>query len=474
MKAANTGKKTHWLRTTLIVLILCGLAGCGIAAWSYTRNAAPVQATATLELTFQGADQGVGFNRNAYDISAVFSDRVLTAAIEDTGLDLTADQVRENLTVTAVYPEDQVAQATSYSSLLDFASNQRYAGDTFIATLYSVRLTDDFGLAQSELTGLLNNVLERFRAALIQETSYGISAEVVIPESGDYAAQIAALQTRNADAAAYAREIGSAQPQFKVDGKGFNDLAARFDQLAEGDLTRLSSTAETYGLSKKPGRQTAAYRQTALESGVMLEKKQEELAKLDELIAAYDKNEIIYLSSSNGTEKLFDSSTAAYDELIARRKTLSDEIAELNLTAAKNRQLLENRTAPAVPAETATAAEAEEGAETETAEKAEAPAAEDEALNQSRIAGLENGIAAAQAKEAELMSDFSAMIQALNAQYLNESTISVYGMKYTRPSLFSMACLKQAVKYAGALCAAGLIVCLAGIFLSRRKEAKRG
>ena len=50
------GRKINWLKTTILVLLACGVAGLGLAVALFFGNAAPTYASATLVLTFDRSE----------------------------------------------------------------------------------------------------------------------------------------------------------------------------------------------------------------------------------------------------------------------------------------------------------------------------------------------------------------------------------------------------------------------------------
>ena len=52
-------KKTHWLRNTLIVLIICGLIGTVLAAILFNGENNRTYATASIQFSFEGAAEVV-------------------------------------------------------------------------------------------------------------------------------------------------------------------------------------------------------------------------------------------------------------------------------------------------------------------------------------------------------------------------------------------------------------------------------
>ena len=51
-------KKTHWLRNTLIVLIICGLAGTILAAILFNGENNRTYAVSSIQFAFEGSAEG--------------------------------------------------------------------------------------------------------------------------------------------------------------------------------------------------------------------------------------------------------------------------------------------------------------------------------------------------------------------------------------------------------------------------------
>ena len=54
-------KTTHWPRTTILILIACGIVGLILSAVLFFRDPGPTYASATLVLTFDGAAGRFGY-----------------------------------------------------------------------------------------------------------------------------------------------------------------------------------------------------------------------------------------------------------------------------------------------------------------------------------------------------------------------------------------------------------------------------
>ena len=182
-------KKTHWLRTTLITLVACGLAGLLLAVILFNANPERTGVTSSIEFSFEGAAEGLAPNGIRFDMSALTSDEVLNAALEDAGLAgrYTAEQIRGNILVSGVYPKDIVKQMTGYESVLTGNAGKVASAD-YHATLYNVALYNDFdkNVSRKDLESLLAAVMSEFRARFEQTYAVFLSEDSRIGSLASY------------------------------------------------------------------------------------------------------------------------------------------------------------------------------------------------------------------------------------------------------------------------------------------------
>lgn len=159
------GKKSHWLRTILIVLVSCLLAGVILAVILHGANPEKNYATAKMEFTFPGAETGKGPDGKPFDPNALKSDEVLKAALQAAGMSYTAEDVRKNLAVFGEYPGEYRKQMTEYIQLFDTPKVGEYSVVGYHPTRYNVLLSGnlDSKLPAGQLTGLLNEIMKAYR-----------------------------------------------------------------------------------------------------------------------------------------------------------------------------------------------------------------------------------------------------------------------------------------------------------------------
>ena len=459
-------KKTHWLRNTLIVLIACGLIGTILAAILFNGENNRTYAESFIQFSFDGAADGKAPNGYPFDVNGLITDEVLNTALEASGLTATytAEQLRENLIVTGIYPEKIAEQMTKYVSLLDTEADNRAAVTDYHATQYSVTLYNDFdkGISSGKLTELLNNILTAYRTYFAK--TYAANLEQAYPIADlpdyDYAQQMDAISESVNQQISYAEEMKELARDFRMDNKGFGDIVTRFQNL-QSDIDRLNATITLNAVSKDRTRIQKRYEMEIRELKIQLESLTEELKQVEAQLNSYDKDGIIYVSANGSLNRVGDTSSNTYDRLVEIRKDVSDQIAETNAKISLIQARLDDMTGAA--ARMRKAGEDEDAAAVEQLNRKEL-----EELRQ----GVETKIETLVTKKNAIVSDFAAMLDAYSAQEINERTVSATAVKYKTPSLISGEFIKKVMKTAGPLCAVGFMVCMILLIRSRKKEQR--
>lgn len=460
-------KKTHWLRNTLIVLIICGLLGTVLGAVIFFTEGNRTYAEAKIQFSFEDAVEGKAPNGYPFDLNGLTTDEVLDTALEASGLTgtYTAKQLRENLTVTGVYPEKIAEQMTKYVSLLDANADNAAAVTDYHPTQFSVTLYNDFdkGISSGKLSELLGNILTAYRAYFAK--TYAASLDQANPISDlpeyDYAQQMEAISESVSQQIRYAEEMKELAKDFRMNGKGFGDIVTRYQNL-QSDINRLNATITMNAVSKDRTRLQKRYEMEIRELQIQLDSLTEELKQVEAQVNSYDKDGIIYVSANGSLSRVGSSATQTYDKLVETRKKVSDKIAETNAKIILYQARLDDMTGAA--AKMQKAGEDEDAAAVEQLNRKEL-----EELRKS----VEEKISALDTKKDAIVSDFAAMLDAYSAQEINERTVSSTAVKYKAPSLISGEFIVKALKTAGPICAVGFMVCMALLIRSRRKEEKQ-
>ena len=371
-------RKTHWFRTTLLVLIACGLAGTVLAAFLFRADAPAAYASAKVQFSFEKAAEGIAPDGKTFDLSGLTSEEVLNAGLEAAGLQgsYTADQIRESLTVSGEYPETYLEQMTRYVSLLTGdADTEQTVSAAFRPTQYTVQLSSSFdsGLSPAKLTELLTRILEAWRTAFIREHAVPLPSEVLEKNLNDfdYSQQLEILSETSAQRQRYAREMETVTEDFSWGGLSFGDIVVRYQAL-DTEIDRLNAQITLNVISRDRDRLQKRYEMEIRDQKIRLESLKDELEKIEELVKDYEKEGIIYVSSNGSLQKVGSNTSATYDQLVTKRKEVSDSIASVNARIALYQDRLDDMTG----GETGTAGDAAKAETAAPAPETEAPEAE--------------------------------------------------------------------------------------------------
>ncbi len=499
-------KEFHLLRTSLIILIVCAIIGLSVTCYKFFGQPDPTYASASIQLSFDGAAQGILPNGSKYDAGDLTSDEILNAALEGAGMTgvYTPEQLRNSINVTPSYPTDILEQVVSYESLLNFTANRKLTIGDYHPTTFGVELKNDFdkSISQGKLEEMLKQIMTVYQAHVIRIGSNALDSEDAILNNYtayDYPQQLEILSNHLALVAENADEMYAKDATFRLNGVGFNDISVQLNNLITNNISQLNAEITMNALTKDTARLLTQYQFEIRDLNNQLEKQNQRLAKIDDLTKSYEKNEIIYLSTADSLTKIDGNSSVTYDKLVEERKVVTDLIAELRSrisTYTLRMNDLMGKTAeektPVVPEETAEAGTpAEEGtAETEAAEtgtsetetteaeteltkkEIEEAAAQAEELNKQRVAKLEKNIAALKEKTDAVIAEYQKMLDAYNAAKLNDVSVRIYNFQYKTPKVLSGAFIKAVVKEAGPFGLIGICVCLMMVFIAKRRKAR--
>ena len=501
--------KTHWLKITLITLASCAVIGLILSVILFNQNPGRTYASATIQFSFNGAGEGKAPNGYPFDVNGIYSEEVLTNALETSGLQdkYTTEDISNNLTIIGVYPEDIVKQMTAYNSLLDADADQQAAMADYHATLYNVTLYNDFDttVSQDTLKTLLANILNSYRDYFVKTSAFSLQKTDPITdlEEYDYTQQLLAISEAASQQSRFAQEMADKASDFRTDRKGFDDIVISYDNL-KSDIDRLDANITLNTLSRDRERLQKQYEMELRTLNRNLEGTQEALKRIEELVAAYEKDGIIYVSTSGSLRQVSSNASETYDKLVEKRKELTDEITTINADISKYQALLDDmtrnsetvgeETAKAELTETKTAetkttetskattedaitdTATETTKETTTAEATEETVDTSVELTEAELKQLgrttEKQIENLTAKKDKVTLDFKTMLDTYAKQEINERTVLTSSTKFKTPSLLSTEFLVIAIKTAGPICVVGFMVCLVLLIISRRKEEK--
>lgn len=464
-----TPKKTHWLRNSVVILLIFAIAGLALTWVRFRRDPGPTVASATIVFSFEDAADGIAPNGTVFRISDITSDEVLNNALSACSLEgaYTADQLRQCLSTRGVYPANMASRVKSYVPMLDATASHEARVDNYHATTYTVELSNRFDSAISagQLGDLMKAIVAAYRDYFTGAYANRLMQDdIALRLAGrDYIQQADIAETYFASVADYAREMAVRRPAFRRDGAGFGDISLRLDSLVDSDIARLKADLTLNGLTLDPDRLECQYTFKISELENLLNHNQALLEGLEALINGYEKTGTVYVSNGTTMTRVEGNTSATYDTLVRRHTEVAEDIAVLTTRCATYRQRLED-----LVGKERDDAEGWSWGIADDATGAAAPTA----MTQAQATAMDQRVAAIVDKGNACVDDFEAMLAAFNESEINDQTVAISGVRTRAPKLFSDDFNKLALRTAGPFVAVGLMLCLALVILSRRRESR--
>ena len=474
----SRNEKNALTRKVIIILAACIIVGLILSVVLFQTEKAPVTANGSIQLSFESAAEGIAPNGTKFSPDDILSDDVLVPALKSAGLDekYTADQIRSAMTVNGVYPDNIVKQMTSYDSLLDFATSREFNMKKFYPTQFNVALNNRFDpqISNAELGKLLQSILQGYRDFFFANYSLGFNEngydELFDLSAYDYPQMLQVIELDMSQIAQYATELYEKDPTYRYAGRGFNDFYIRLQNLIDNDLARMNANLTMNALTKNNERLLMQYECEIRDRENELEKKTAELVRLEQLLASYDKNEIIYLSTSDSLNKIDGNSSETYDLLVETKKEVADRITALKIEINDFRLKMDDLKQNGIAANKETVPQEQPDSdlvELPDASIAEQPVKLDKSA---QTATLEKDIEGVLQTKDTILADFAEMLNAYNREKLNDGTVVTKFKKVNETSIISGTFVIRCIKTVGPFFAIGLILC---VILKLRDEKKK-
>ena len=514
-------KKQFAANKYIVVLAVCLLIGIVVTIAVFFQNSGRVSANSSVLFAFDGAANGVTPNGDEFDIFGIGAEDVLSAALTECNLQdkYTPDQIRSSLYVRGVYPGDIADQILSFESLFDYQSSKTFTHDGFHATRYNIALYNDFdrNISKDQLNNILNAVMSAYRTSFIAQYSETWDAKLVDLnlEEYDYIQQLSVLNERMDQVGDYAGQMYQKESKVMLNGQTFNDIRIRIRNLSDNEIPRLRALVILGGLSKDPERLLMQYEYEIENLSIRLRNQKVRLQEVEELLAAYEKNEVLYISSGDAFTKIDGNSSQTYDQLVAERKSVANGITEIKTDIsdrllrmgdilgddayaseyiAQVNEMLQEQMSEEEYQQIINGGSEESGENTDTGESDEFENGENpenpeeqEEPDENIQASIRKGRGEAGSGAAELEADiytlvdkitaiendFNAMLDVYNEEQFSDMTIVLTPSYVGTRKIVSGAFIKSGIMNAGPFMAIGVMICVIMVLLDMKKKEKK-
>lgn len=295
-------------------------------------------ARAVISFQYEGIEDGLDPNGAAFDINKIKSPAVIEEALK--ALDITeydAEEIRENIVIEGVIPEDAVERITVVKemALEDVSNYEKILDVSYFPSQYIVYLYKDFGMSGAETSQILNAILESYREYFLDTYAntevLTVTGNLIDYTDYDYAEALDMLETQIEIMQDYVIERRDQAPEFRssTTGLAFGDIVTALDTVEGINLANLNSYIEGHTLTKDRERQIEYYEYKIKKYNMSIAECQVQLSNIQSVIDKYQKDPVVIVSSQETTQQL-EQTNEYYDQLLQQKLSLSARIAALN------------------------------------------------------------------------------------------------------------------------------------------------
>lgn len=295
-------------------------------------------ARAVVSFQYEGIEEGLDPNGAAFDIHKMKSPVVIEEALSSLGItEYSAEQIRENIAIQGVIPEDAVERITVIKemALEDVSNYEKILDVSYFPSQYIVYFYNQLGMSGTEATQVLDAVLESYRTYFLNTYAntevLTVTGNLIDYTEYDYAEALDMLRAQIDIMLDYVNERRNQAPEFRsaATGLSFGDISTALDTVESVDMAKLSSYIESHTLTKDKDRQREYYEYKVKKYNMDIAECQVKLNNVQSVIDKYQKDPVVIVSSQETTQQI-EQTNEYYDELLQQKLSLSERIAALN------------------------------------------------------------------------------------------------------------------------------------------------
>lgn len=305
-------------------------------------------ARAVISFQYEGIEDGLDPNGAAFDINKIKAPVVIEDALNTLGItDISAEDIRKNIVIEGVIPEDAVERITVIKEMaLEDASNYEKILDvSYFPSQYVIYLYKDSFMSGTDTTAILNAILESYRTYFMDTYAntevLTVTSNLIDYKEYDYAEAIDMLESQMEIMIDYVAERREQASDFRSSNTGlsFGDIETSLRTVEEIDLSNLVSYVENTTLSKDKVRMKEYYEYKIRKYNMKLSELQVQLTTVQNTIDTYAKDPVVIVSSQESTQELTQTNEY-YDKLIEQKLSLNKQIAATNTELNEAYELL--------------------------------------------------------------------------------------------------------------------------------------
>ncbi len=339
MKNEKNNKMPKAFRIYICVIACAVLVGIITASIGYFVINRPLRnSSVNIEFAYEGATYKLTPTGDAFSIDTIKDENLISKALTAAGFSgkYTPQQIIQNMSTDGLYPKDVIEKIKEFNSLYNFSESRSVSQNNYYPTAYSIKLYDDFdpSISDGDLEKIVKTIAETYKEAFMKEYVYVLDIsefnKLLILDDYDYFQRTKILKMKFNLLKRYARELSDLDSSFKYNGMSFNDLILRCNSIANDYILNTEAVIITDGIttSKDRLRNQYEYELQLLENEKTY--KEENLKELEALINSYQTDQVLYIGSGDSMVKIDSNSKITYESLVDRKRTLSDDLVEID------------------------------------------------------------------------------------------------------------------------------------------------
>lgn len=336
--AVNMAKRRRLYRYLLVIAACMGIV-IGllmVVAGQLAGKSSYAQAVITFQ--YEGIEDGLDPNGASFDINKLKSPTVIEAALADLDVGgISVETVRRSIVIEGVIPEDAVERITVINEMAvkDAAQYEKILDVSYFPAQYVITLYQVKGVSKSETRDILNAVLDSYKKYFLDTYAntevLTVTGNLIEYKDYDYTEAVDLLQSQMDIMMSYVEERQKQSSEFRSvnTGLSFGDIVTSLETIESVDMSNLSSYIETNTLTKDKERLVEYYAYRIKKYNTDLYTLQQQLATTQQTIDAYVKDPVVIVSSQESTQEITQANDY-YDQLLARKLSLSDQISKIN------------------------------------------------------------------------------------------------------------------------------------------------
>ena len=328
-------------------------------------NPALAYSSETIQFDYDGASDGLDPDGNLFNAKAFLTDDVIENALNKSEINKTVDEVRPYIAIENVVPKNIMDQLTTYESILvdtDNDGGRNITSKDYHPVRYSFVVYQDLGVSKGKLNSLVENLVDEYIASFHETYQKSFKQDVYNElfniDSYDYTYQSQIYVARLRVLMNYASNLYNEHPEYivvdennpeLVNGKTFNDLILKAQQLIGTDSSKINNIIILNALSKDVDRLKDYY--TYLLQNLNYDKVKY-TADYDAITSQivgdptdpnddYKINPTVYVGTGENIIQVQDDTAATYNNLLNQQISLANTLTAIDKQIADYQDILD-------------------------------------------------------------------------------------------------------------------------------------